>query len=590
MTLSPAQRHDLEELLHALCEESLDDAGHGRLAELLAVDEEAQQIYLETLEIHANLAWDFGAASHPAPAQAALDAPPPAVSFPFNLLYLTGDTPAVAALLWFVMALGAGMVLMLGAMLVSAVRDVHVADNQPVAPIVAPTNPSPHVPAAVAAQVTRMIDCRWKDEESSAVPGEKLTAGRVLRLRRGLAEIVFARGAKVYLQGPAKLEIGSAAAAFLEQGTLTASVENQQAKGFEVCTPGMKFVDLGTEFGVKVLSGGVQEVHVFRGSVQAGASGQWPNGAPAQRVGGQWSVGAPAQRVDGQNTGGASATPATLLLTAHEAIRVTAADKPVERIAAAPHDFVREEKFTRILHEQDPAFVRWQELSRRLCRRGDLVAYYDFQPDEQDRSVLRNRAASGQRYDGRIEGGAEWVDGRLPAKQALLFVEHRAGVRVNVPVRSTEMTLAAWARVDALPGISGNVLLMSNGWSQRPEQTCFQIANGGVTIANIQSGLQLHSPQMFTVDGHSGWHFLAATLSQAQGTARLYLDGRSVAEGPMHGGPQFYVGEAMIGNWDHQGVPPADWRPFGGCIEELMIFDRALTPAQLKTLYEGQCP
>jgi hypothetical protein len=43
-------------------------------------------------------------------------------------------------------------------------------------------------------------------------------------------------------------------------------------KGFVVETPGLTVVDLGTEFGVRASRGGLSEVHVFEGAVEAAAT------------------------------------------------------------------------------------------------------------------------------------------------------------------------------------------------------------------------------------------------------------------------------------------------------------------------------
>ena len=67
----------------------------------------------------------------------------------------------------------------------------------------------------------------------------------------GLAEIIFENGQTI-LQGPATLEVRSRSSAVLTRGKLSVTVEKPQARGFEVVSPGMKYTDLGTEFGVLV--------------------------------------------------------------------------------------------------------------------------------------------------------------------------------------------------------------------------------------------------------------------------------------------------------------------------------------------------
>ena len=111
---------------------------------------------------------------------------------------------------------------------------------------------------------------------------------------------------------------------------------------------------------------------------------------------------------------------------------------------------------------------RWKRFSQELCKRPDLIAYYDFQPDESNPRVLRNRSAAGLQYDGQLVGGAEWVEGRLPGKKALLFHQPGSGVRVNIPVECKQLTLLAWARLDALPNPHLRAILTSDTWHERP--------------------------------------------------------------------------------------------------------------------------
>jgi hypothetical protein len=117
---------------------------------------------------------------------------------------------------------------------------------------------------------------------------------------------------------------------------LTILVEDPDARGFAVYAPGMKYTDLGTEFGVFVAKDGSQEMHVFRGKVQAEAgepdalaSGnpQTPSSNPGA------NVEAPSRR--------SSAAHSALLVLAHDAIRIAAPGKPIEDIAANEKQFVR---------------------------------------------------------------------------------------------------------------------------------------------------------------------------------------------------------------------------------------------------------
>ena len=96
--------------------------------------------------------------------------------------------------------------------------------------------------------------------------GDVIRTG-LLELDVGIVRLDFANGAMVTLQGPARFEIISAQKTRLESGILTASVP-RSAVGFEVITPAVDVVDLGTAFGVSVGADGETDVCVFEGEVQ----------------------------------------------------------------------------------------------------------------------------------------------------------------------------------------------------------------------------------------------------------------------------------------------------------------------------------
>lgn len=190
--------------------------------------------------------------------------------------------------------------------------------------------------ASPVARLARTVDCAWAGGREAPEAGDDLAAGQKLVLQSGLAEIIFQAGARMILQGPAMLEVRSRASAVLNRGKLTVTAEGP-AKGFEVDSPGMKYTDLGTEFGVLVAQTGEQEVHVFRGRVQAEQGKQQGAGSREQGTG---------ITKQAENAGGSgsplSAPRSPLVLTANQAIRVAAPDKPIQRIVADKSRFVRE--------------------------------------------------------------------------------------------------------------------------------------------------------------------------------------------------------------------------------------------------------
>ena len=119
-------------------------------------------------------------------------------------------------------------------------------------------------------------NARWGHEVLSQ--GDLIYAGKIL-LDVGVARFDFRNGATVTLQGPSEFEILSAEKTILNAGILTASIPIS-AVGFEVVTPAMDVVDLGTAFGVAVGMDGETDVCVFEGEVEVSRSGDQAGDTP----------------------------------------------------------------------------------------------------------------------------------------------------------------------------------------------------------------------------------------------------------------------------------------------------------------------
>jgi hypothetical protein len=119
----------------------------------------------------------------------------------------------------------------------------------------------------VAAMLTQTAGCRWEASDVNIVDGALFHAGDELRLAAGRALITFTSGARIVLEGPARLTINSQSAARLASGAITTTVPSQ-AVGFSVRLPLGELVDLGTEFTARVQADGSFELQVFNGLVE----------------------------------------------------------------------------------------------------------------------------------------------------------------------------------------------------------------------------------------------------------------------------------------------------------------------------------
>lgn len=122
------------------------------------------------------------------------------------------------------------------------------------------------------AQVVAANDTQWGGSISLAA-NDRLPASTPLELVRGVAELAFPSGAHVTLEGPCRFQLDKPEAITVMHGR--ASVHAPPgAQGFRVDTPGGRFIDLGTRFGLAVGSDGSQPViltEVYEGEVQVDA-------------------------------------------------------------------------------------------------------------------------------------------------------------------------------------------------------------------------------------------------------------------------------------------------------------------------------
>jgi hypothetical protein len=350
---------ELYALLGELCNDTLTPERLARLEGLLRCDSAAQDFYWNYMSLHSELSWRESASAALTERAAEIGSPddPPAapghmgspvLGFLHGLPHVSFQDFMTAAAAWFAMAVLCSGIAITAVILVLAVvrREgapaPEVAQSRTQEPLRGdrePTDSSRGFKAiSSAARLVRMAECRWAPDSRPPALGEDLAPGRKLVLLSGLAEVMFQTGVRTVLQGPATMEIDTRSSTRLGEGKLTVRVENAAGRGFVVRAPGMKYTDLGTEFGLWVQNGGQQEVHVFRGQVRAE-----PISEPGESSG------------EKGNRGAASVPsalhPVTLVLTAQQAMRIAAPGKPVERIVA------NEKRFHRTIPQPEPFSV-----------------------------------------------------------------------------------------------------------------------------------------------------------------------------------------------------------------------------------------
>lgn len=206
--------------------------------------------------------------------------------------------------------------------------------------------------------------------------------------------------------------------------------------------------------------------------------------------------------------------------------------------------------------------------------RAALVAYWDF-----DYGGAEDRYG---RYHGTIGSSAIWTTDRQGDGGEFSFNGKRGGVKIpdNPRLRIQEkITLAAWIRVDAFDQNWRPIVFKGrNAWMLRraPNMNTVRFQCKGVTRNDTQG------PDRQGINGATNvndgkWHHIAGVYDGTR--LLLYVDGRVDAVADASGTISISSEPVSIGG------------QFKGSIDEVVIFDHALSPDEVRQLYQdGKVP
>lgn len=423
--------------------------------------------------------------------------------------------------------------------------------------------PAPEKTAQGSAVLTQSAGAVWSGSAPVMRPGDILNTG-ALTLDRGLAQIEFFSGATLLVEGPAQFQIVSPWEVTWSHGKARVHVP-PAARGFRLLTPGMKLVDLGTEFGVDV-DRATQDVRVavFSGEVVA---------HPAS--GGELSL--------------------------REGQGIARSGEQIARIAAGRPDDFANGNGLRELRESNARsrFAAWSAASKQQAADPRLIAYYPLTEVDAWSRIVRNAALSGDRD---LDGGAVGVTtaaGRWPEKPALEFKRPSDRVRIHISDTAVALTLSGWVKVDGLDR-KYNALFLTDGYEvgephwQIYEDGRLMFSLSYPDAAGRKQNQIYYSAIAFDSATLGRWHHVAVTYDNRSGEVVQYLDGREVGRevSPLHVADRPIVfGPCELGNW---GLPVQNHkfpiRNLNGSLDEFALYRAALTGAEIRALYEAGKP
>ena len=411
--------------------------------------------------------------------------------------------------------------------------------------------------STAVAVLASTADAQWRQPSDLCPVGAALEPGW-LRLKSGLAQVVFYSGARVVIEGPADLRLISPQEAYCSSGLASAQVP-PQARGFRMGTPRMSVVDPGTEFGVEVKNSGTQ-LHVFKGEVKFQVQA-----APKQN------------------------------LLAGDAVEVDDAEA-IRTIPIEPALFAKAfELQQRSLAMQGVRRQQWRAANARLNADPSLLVHFDFENSDPAEWMVHNEASQNAAVPDATLVGGQWTEGRWPQKHALEFRSLSDRVRLNVPGEFDAVTFAAWVNVEGLDR-PFNSLFMADGFSQG--KIHWQIRNGGELDLGIQGPTReecqiFASPAVVGPEQFGRWMHLAVVIDGIGKQVTHYVNGVAVSRHPLKLEPPFLIGDAELGNWNPGKAPktaPYFIRHFSGVMDEFALFKRALSEQEIARLYSDGNP
>lgn len=382
-------------------------------------------------------------------------------------------------------------------------------------------------PARIQASQTPI----WSNSHDKHIREDGWISNGLLELQSGVVEIAFNSGARVFLEGPAKLSVESENRAFLEAGNLTAEV-NSHSTGFTINTPRMNIVDIGTRFGVKVDDTGDTEVHVMEGEVEASRSG---------------------------------GNAVEVLL--REGLALRADSRPLSSMTPIPYAGDQFVLTAGPSPSETPAI--------------------QFHFDESGGAALVDSGSSpkGGPYDlSLLDGQFDEVPKRAPGFSGggLVFM---GGETLSTYLSSDfrlddPFTIAFWLKVPPRLGREEDHVILGWGRDGNSWEIGCQTGSGGSLVVRRNDGFQVGSTDL--ADGN--WHHIAVRYIgnerklSARSHIHLYVDGKLETIQAWNPGTPIEgrVSELRIGDLKASGFP--------GWIDEITVFDEAISTERIQTL------
>jgi hypothetical protein len=512
---------DFEALLARMTEGALSDPEREQLSVLLLSDSDLRRRYLEHCQMHALLQSEHGL----------LAAWSSYVSDADDVSNRVGHKRK---------SIVAGILLATAASLALAAGGVWWLRSE------MPQQPLRGVEVAVLSKTVGAEFTFGPNGESSPAEGISLRQG-TYELRKGLIELEYASGAILVMQAPAAFELVDDARVRLEDGQVAAHVP-QAAIGFRIDSPGATVIDMGTDFAVQAVRDQESEVHVFQGEVL----------------------------VDLHGDRGKSSDP--LRLVTGEATRVN------YRTGMPSGIDLDSQLFLRTLRENDSDYAD-------AVQQLDPAVYYRMEPSSDGAQLIDSgpHAANAEICFGRAVSPV-WTAGKVGAALELggTALQMYAVAPSYPQAEQDELGVAGWVYARSRPRWASIAKNWAGGDFDRGQFHFGLNHDSGELEAHIVDST---GQEIVVLDSEPfplrSWQHVAFVADGEK--LRLYRNGREVDAQPyhkLHRDPR--IKALAIGTkLNLIGTAPEerDYNMWDGRLDELAIFNHALSSEQIRKLY-----
>jgi hypothetical protein len=422
------------------------------------------------------------------------------------------------------------------------------------------------------AQITSTMGCGWEGSNSNSwIVGQSIPIGSEMTLREGIAEFKLESGVQLSVEGPAALIMTSSSSLVLQQGKLTTRIP-WSARDFHLTAGSHRLTGVDAEFGVQV-KGNSTRIHVFSGEVSSANAPYFSEEKSIQ------------PDLEDLNELNANSQPSPIIIREGKAVELLS---DAEGNTSVRHFVADQYQFASKISMAGQLTVTSHYVD--AVKKSKPIGYWRFEAVEEN--LIKNEIAGGAGGPLKVKGTLSLtgdVANRVLDLGELQDKENLVSSQTLNSLANKDYSLEFWAKPSHY---HRGILVALFDLANPPERSGLFIETqrddklstdrpGTIRFTErIPLGVRNTSNCISTeLYGVRRWQHIVAVNQKA--SIFLYVDGRQVGEGKsknaMIGGLSLAIGRHITKNEF----------PFVGQFDELSLYDRPLSAAEIKEHYNA---